>query len=94
MALILIFIFVRFQTDTWATPGIHPSIWSNNRSYSADDSQISRSLLGLDLSIPAYSDGRDKSIEHSPMSPLTGFWDPGEKPIDPYEGWSEDIKEG
>jgi len=82
------------ESNSWATPGIRPSIWSNSRSYSADERQISRSLLGLDLSIPSYNESKEKPVDPSPMSPLSGFWDPNEESIDPYEGWSEDIKEG
>ena len=33
-------------------------------------------------------------MEPSPISPLSGLWDPSEESIDPYEGWSEDLKDG
>eukprot|EP00795_Rhopilema_esculentum_P000911 gene911-10667_t len=84
------------QNNQWATPGIRPSIWSNSRSYSADDGQISRSLLGLDLSIPpqAASAAKQRASDRSPVSPFGPIWDASDDSIDPYEGWSEDIKEG
>ncbi len=82
------------QDASWAAPNILPSIWSDSRSYSADDAQFSRSLLGLDLSVPNETSSKEREATHSPVDPLSVIWDPSDDSLDtPYEGWSEDIKE-